>query len=108
VVLGAAVEGHCQNTGNGGFADATVPAEDVSMRDSPLLDCILERTGDVLLPDNIGELLRSVFAGQNLIAHRQKLRLYGAGLWKSRHAVEDKFTTENTESTAKMRSPAFK
>jgi len=56
----------------------------------------------VVLPDNIGELLRSVFAGQNLIAHRQKLRLYGAGLWKSRHAVEDKFTTENIESTAKI------
>jgi hypothetical protein len=47
-----------------------VPAEDIAMRNSLLRDGILQRTGDMLLADDIGEFLRPIFASKNLIAHR--------------------------------------
>ena len=56
-------------------------AKDVPVRNALLLDGILERAGNVFLPDDIGELLWTIFAGENLVAHRQKLRLYGLKLW---------------------------
>ena len=38
----------------------------------PCVDGILQRAGDVLLPDHVGELLRTVFARQNLITHGEE------------------------------------
>ena len=69
MVLGAAVQRHGQNAGDGGFADAAVSAENVAVRDALLLDGVLQRAGDVVLPDHVGELLGPVFAGKDLIAH---------------------------------------
>ena len=79
MILGAAVKGGGQDAGDGGFADAAVSAEDVAMGGASLLDSVLEGTGDVLLSDDLGELLRTVFAGQNGIRHEAKRRLYGMG-----------------------------
>ena len=37
-------------------------AEDVSVRDALLLDGVLQRAGDVFLPDDVGKLLRTILA----------------------------------------------
>ena len=44
-------------------------AEDVPVRRALLFDRVLERAGDVLLPDHFGEFLGAVLARQDLIAH---------------------------------------
>ena len=58
----AAIQGHGQNAGNGGFADAPVPAEDITMRNPLLIDGILEGTGHVFLPNHLRKTLRPVLA----------------------------------------------
>ena len=42
--------------------------------DAPATDCVLQRAGDVLLADDVGERLRPVFARQNQIRHGQGLK----------------------------------
>ena len=78
-VLGTAIERHGQNAGDRSLADASMTAEDVAMGGTSLLDGVLEGTGDVLLSDDLGELLRTVFAGQDRVTHGRKSRLYGMG-----------------------------
>jgi hypothetical protein len=63
-----------------------MPTEDVAMCNPLLLDGILQGAGDVFLPDYVGELLGSIFAGENLITHERKIRLYGLMLWNGRSA----------------------
>ena len=63
---------HGENARDGGFADAAVPAENIAVCDTSLLDGVLEGAGDVLLPDDFGKLLRTVFSGENLVAHGRK------------------------------------
>ena len=46
-----------------------MPAEDIAMGRSPLLDGILERPGNVLLSNHLGEPLWTVFAGQDGVTH---------------------------------------
>ena len=69
MVLGAAIQCRCQDAGDSRLADAAMPAENVAMGAASLLDGVLKRTGDVLLPDDLGEPLRTVFAGQDGITH---------------------------------------
>lgn len=64
-----AVQRHRENACDGGFADAAVAAEDISVGDAALFESIQKRTGDVLLPNDIAEKLRAVFAGENLVGH---------------------------------------
>ena len=73
MVLRLAIQRHGQNARDGGFADAAVSAEDVAVRDTLLLDGVLQGAGDVVLPDDFGELLWPVFAGKNLVAHGRKV-----------------------------------
>ena len=82
MIVRTAVQRHGQNARDGGFADAAVSAEDVAMCNALLLDGIFQGAGDVLLPDDVGEFLRSIFAGQNLVTHGRKIRLYVLRLWK--------------------------
>ena len=65
----AAIERHGQNAGDGGFADATMTAEDVAVRNAVLGQRIHQRTRHVILASHVGEALRTVFSCQNLIAH---------------------------------------
>ncbi len=76
VIRGTAIKGHGQDTGHGGFSNAPMSAEDVSMSDPALFYGIGQGTGNVLLTDNLGELLGAVLAGQDLVAHEEMLRLY--------------------------------
>src|SRR6185369_3161442 len=69
MVFRTAVQSHRQNSSDGGFSDTAVSAEDVSMGDALLLDSVLERSSDVVLPNDVGELLGPVFAGKDLVAH---------------------------------------
>ena len=73
MVLGAAVQGHGQDARDGGLPDAAVAAEDVAVGGPALLDGVLEGAGNVFLSDDFGELLRTVFARQNLIAHEREV-----------------------------------
>jgi hypothetical protein len=47
-------------------------AENVSVGGSPLFEGVLERAGNVLLPDDLGELLWTVFARQDGVAHESE------------------------------------
>ncbi len=76
LILGAAVQGHGQDAGDGRFADAAMAAEDVAVGGASLLDGVLQGAGDVLLSDDLGEFLRTVFAGQDGVTHGRKRRLY--------------------------------
>ena len=69
MIFRAAVQRHCQDSRNGRFADTPVAAENVPVGDALLLDGILQRASDMVLPNHIGELLRTVFSGKDLIAH---------------------------------------
>ena len=51
------------------FPDAARPDKQIGVREPILLDRVLERAGDVRLPDQIVERLRAIFSGENLIAH---------------------------------------
>ena len=75
-IFGAAVQGHGQNAGDRGFADAAMSAEDVAVGGASLFDGVLEGAGDVLLSDDLGEFLGTIFAGQDGVAHGRKSRLY--------------------------------
>ena len=46
-----------------------MPAENVPMGRASLCYGILKGARDMLLPDHFGEFLRTVFAGENLVAH---------------------------------------
>jgi hypothetical protein len=59
----AAVEGHGQDAGDSGLADAAVAGEDVAVRDAVLVERVHQGHGDVVLSDYVGEALRAVFAG---------------------------------------------
>ena len=72
MILRAAVQSRRQNAGDRGLPDAAMSAVDVAVRCSSLLDRILERAGDVLLSDDLGELLRTVFTGQDGITHESE------------------------------------
>ncbi len=67
----AAVERHRQNAGDGRLADTAVAAEDVAVGDTVLFESVAQSAGDMLLASNIGEALRTVFAGENLVSHRE-------------------------------------
>ena len=56
-----AVDGLGQNTGAGGLAHTAGTAEEKRLRQLPCADGILERSGDMLLPDNAVERGRTVF-----------------------------------------------
>ena len=77
LVRGAAIQRHGQDARDGGLADAAMAAENVAVGGASLLDGVLQGAGNVLLPDDLGEFLRTVFAGQNLVAHDgEKVQLY--------------------------------
>ena len=54
---------HGQDARDGGFADSAVAAEDIAMRYPLLFERIAQSAGHMVLPDNIREALRTVFAG---------------------------------------------
>ena len=58
-----------ENARHGGFSDPAMAAEYVAMRGAPLLQSILQSAGNVLLSDNFGEFLRTIFARQDGVAH---------------------------------------
>ena len=71
MILRTAVQRHRQNSGDRGFANAAVAAEDVPVGNPLLLNGIFQRASDVVLPNHIGELLWTVFSGKDLVAHRR-------------------------------------
>src|SRR5580658_476383 len=79
LILRTAIESGGQNSGDGGLADATMAAENVAVGGAALFDGILQGPGNVLLSDDLGEFLRTVFAGQDGVTHGRKSRLYGMG-----------------------------
>ena len=67
--LRAAIEGHSQDAGDGGFADAAMAREDVAVGYPVLSKSIEQCARDVILAGDVGKALRTVFACQNLITH---------------------------------------
>ena len=71
-----AIQRRRQNARHRGLANAAVAAEDVTMRGASLFERVLQGSGDVLLSDDLGEFLRTIFACQDGVAHEQEGRLY--------------------------------
>src|SRR2546426_4174604 len=69
LIRGPAIQSHGQNARHRRFPNPAVPAKDVAVRRPPLLNGILERAGNMLLPDYLGKFLRTVLTRQDLIAH---------------------------------------
>ncbi len=74
--LVAAVERHGQDAGDGGFADAAMAGKNISVRYPVLAEGVKQGTGHVILAGHIGESLRTVFSGQNLITHGESAPFY--------------------------------
>ena len=72
MIFGTAIQRRGQDPGDGGLADATMPAKDVPVSGPALLDGILESAGHVLLPDHLGELLWAVFSSEDGITHGER------------------------------------
>ena len=68
-----AVQAFGEDAGDGGLACAARAAEEVGVGDALLGDGVGERLGDVLLADHVGETLRAIFAGDDLIGHKNKM-----------------------------------
>ena len=66
-----AVQAFGKDAGDGGLAGAARAAEQIGVRDALLLDGVGERLGDVFLADHVGETLRAVFSGYDLIGHHR-------------------------------------
>ncbi len=74
-----AVQRLCQNARRGGLAHSPRTGKDVSVRDAPLDDGILQRVRDQPLAGNVIKKLRSVFAGDDLIRHSNRRTV--SGIW---------------------------
>ena len=72
-IFRAAVQSRSQDSSDGGFADAAMAAEDVAVGGASLLEDILQGAGDVLLSDDLGEFLGTVFAGQDGVTHAEEI-----------------------------------
>ena len=64
-----AIESFRQNAGGRGLAYPPGAGKNISMRHAATLNRILQRSRDVLLPDNFRERLRAPFPRNDLIAH---------------------------------------
>ncbi len=60
---GAAVERSCEDTRDGGLADAAMAGKNVAVSDAVLRERVEQRSGDVILSDDVGEELGAVLAG---------------------------------------------
>src|SRR5439155_1164782 len=69
LIRGPAIQSHRQNTRHRCFPNPAVTAKNVAVRRPPLLNGILERAGNMLLPDYLGKFLRPVLTREDLIAH---------------------------------------
>ncbi len=76
--LVAAIEGHGQDPGDGRLAYAAMPTEDVAVGHPLLLQSVAQCTGHMILSSDIGEALGTIFAGENLVSHREDFRLPAA------------------------------
>jgi hypothetical protein len=65
-----AIEGFCQDAGDGGFADPSRPSEKIGVGDATQADCVLERPGNVRLADDFFESLRAPLSGNHEIGHK--------------------------------------
>src|ERR1700746_1728749 len=65
----AAIQSCRQNARYGCLPDAAMSTENIAVRGAPLFQRVLQGAGDVLLSDHLGELLRTVFARQDGVAH---------------------------------------
>ena len=62
-----AVQAAGEDTRDCRFAGAALARQDVAMRDTALLNCVLEGGADMLLPDDAGEVMWPELAGADLV-----------------------------------------
>src|SRR5258708_4419158 len=75
-IAGAAIQRHGQDARHSSLADPAMPAEDVTVGNTLLLDGILQGAGNVFLANHIAKALRTVLARQNLITHGNSIIRY--------------------------------
>ena len=64
-----AVQSFGEDTGGGGFSGAAGADEEVGVGKAFLLNGIAEGVNDMILSEDVGKGPRTVFSGENLIAH---------------------------------------
>ena len=64
-----AVEGYGENASGGGFADSSDSREKIGLSDPSIFKGVAQGGDDGLLADDAGEVLRSPFAGEDLVRH---------------------------------------
>ena len=72
-----AIQCFCQNPGSRCFPGPSRANKQISMRQSTLLNRVLESLHDVILTQNIVKDLRPIFARKNLVTHEVKLEVKG-------------------------------
>ncbi len=70
---GLAVQSLRQNAGGGGLADSARTHKKIGLRKPAGVHRILKCARDVLLPDDFGECLRTILAGENSVTHARTL-----------------------------------
>ena len=63
-----------KDAGGRGFPDAARANEKIGLREALRVNGILQGAGDVVLPDNLGEGLRTVFSGEHTVTHARTLK----------------------------------
>ena len=81
-----AVQSFRQDAGSRGFAGSARANEEISMRQTPFGNGVFQSTHDMVLAENVVEYLRSVFACENLVTHRSKIRCASA---KQKHQCRE-------------------
>jgi len=71
VLIGLTVKGLGENACRRSLADSARPDKEVGLGESISGDRVLESPGDVFLPDDLLEFLRSVFPCKDAVAHRR-------------------------------------
>ncbi len=59
-----AVQGHCEDASRGGLAHTARSGKEVPVRDAALGNGAAERSGNVVLDDEVGELLGAILSGE--------------------------------------------
>ena len=97
MILRTAIQGSRKNARHRGLSNPPMPAKNVSVGSSSLFDGILQRTGNVLLSDDLGEILRAIFAGEDGVTHEVEEKIIRDVTARITEQKSEKSTTDSSE-----------
>ena len=97
MILRTAIQGSRKDARHRGLSNPAMPAKNVPVGSSSLFDGILQRTGHVLLSDDLGEILRAIFAGQDGVTHEVEDKIIRDVTARITEQKSEKSTTDSSE-----------